>query len=354
MSQSNPPYDKATPPLDYAAAGVNIDAGNQLVEKIKSSVKRTTRAEVLGNLGGFAGLFAIPPNRYQEPVMVTGTDGVGTKLKLAQSLDRHQTIGIDLVAMCVNDILVQGAEPVLFLDYFATGQLSVDTAAAVIEGIAEGCHQAGAALIGGETAEMPGMYALGEYDLAGFTVGLVERNQIIDGSQVQAGDHLIGLASSGLHSNGYSLVRKILEINDESLAQPFGDHTLGEELLLPTRIYVRTVLALLGKFPVRGMAHITGGGILENLPRTLPDGLGARIDTNSWPTPEIFTWLQNKGGIMDEEMYRTFNQGIGMILCVSQEDSPEMIQFLQQQGEQAFLIGEVITEATSAVELTAN
>ncbi len=354
MSQSTPPSDTSKPSLNYAAAGVDIDAGNQLVEKIKSSVKRTTRPEVLGNLGGFAGLFAIPPNRYQEPVIVTGTDGVGTKLKLAQSLNQHHTIGIDLVAMCVNDILVQGAEPVLFLDYFATGKLSVDTAAQVIEGIAEGCRQAGAALIGGETAEMPGMYALGEYDLAGFTVGLVERCQIIDGTQVQAGDHLIGLGSSGLHSNGYSLVRKILEVHDESLTQAFGDRTLGEELLLPTRIYVQSILALIKQIPIHAMAHITGGGILENLPRTLPDGLSARIDTNSWPTAEIFKWLQHKGNISEQEMYRTFNQGIGMILSVSPDSSAKAISFLEQQGEQAYLIGEVVKAGSSTVELITN
>ena len=328
-----------TIPLTYKDAGVDIDAGNSLVERIKPLVARTSRKEVLAGLGGFGGLFAIPPDRYEEPVLVSGTDGVGTKLKLAQKLHRHDTIGIDLVAMCANDVLVLGAEPLFFLDYFGCGRLDVDTAADVIAGIANGCEQAGAALIGGETAEMPDMYADGEYDLAGFCVGAVDRKDLIDGSTIEAGDVIIGIASSGLHSNGFSLIRRVLDIDDRSLI----DGTPVAELLLePTKIYVRPVLALINEVTVKGLAHITGGGISENLPRTLPDGLHARVDTNSWQQAAVFDWLADTGRIAIDEMRRTFNCGVGMTVVLGQDDADRAVKVLTQAGETAWLMGEVV------------
>ncbi len=331
-----------TNPLTYKDAGVDIDAGNSLVERIKPLVARTRRKEVLAGLGGFGGLFAIPPDRYEEPVLVSGTDGVGTKLKLAQKLHRHDTIGIDLVAMCANDVLVLGAEPLFFLDYFGCGRLDVDTAADVIAGIANGCEQAGAALIGGETAEMPDMYADGEYDLAGFCVGAVDRKDLIDGSTIEAGDIIIGIASSGLHSNGFSLIRRVLEIDDRSLI----DGTPVAELLLePTKIYVRPVLALMNEVTVKGLAHITGGGISENLPRALPEGMHARVDTNSWQQAAVFDWLADTGRIAIDEMRRTFNCGVGMTVVLAQDEADTGVKVLTQAGETAWLMGEVLAGA---------
>ncbi len=319
-------------PLTYKDAGVDIDAGNDLVEEIKPLVKKTLRPEVLAGLGGFGGLFALPPGRYREPVLVSGTDGVGTKLMLAQQLDRHDTIGIDLVAMCVNDVLVQGAEPLFFLDYFACGRLDVATAKDVVAGIAEGCLQAGAALIGGETAEMPDMYADGEYDLAGFCVGAAERSEMIDGSSIAAGDALIGIASSGPHSNGYSLIRKVIDIA--------GDADL-DALIAPTRIYVKPVLELMKTVNVKGLSHITGGGITENLPRVLPEGVHAVIDTTTWQQGPVFDWLQEKGNIEIDEMRRTFNCGVGMIVAIASSDADTAIAALNEHGETAWQIGEV-------------
>lgn len=334
---NNPPSEQ----LNYKNAGVDIEAGNALVERIKPIAAKTRNAGVMAGLGGFGSLFELPLDRYQNPILVSGTDGVGTKLKLAFEMDQHNSIGIDLVAMCVNDIVVQGAEPLFFLDYFATGKLSVDTAAAVIEGIGAGCEQAGAALVGGETAEMPGMYQDGHYDLAGFCVGVVEKAQIIDGSQVKAGDTLIGIASSGPHSNGYSLIRKIIETSGATLSQPFADKTLGETLLTPTRIYVKPLLQLLKAVPVHAMAHITGGGITENLPRVLPTDLCADIRLSAWQMPAIFEWLQQHGNVAIDDMLITFNCGVGMILCVAGEDAQQTIDMLQQSGESAFVIGEI-------------
>jgi len=337
-------------PLSYRDAGVNIDAGNKFVEKIKSSVASTNRPGVMGSLGGFGGLFELPTDRYKHPVLVSGTDGVGTKLKLAIELNKHNTIGIDLVAMCVNDILVLGAEPLYFLDYYATGELNTDIAANVVEGIAEGCRQSNAALIGGETAEMPGMYNKGDYDLAGFCVGVVEKENIIDGSQVKAGDVMIAIASSGPHSNGYSLVRKIIEVSnadlDTNLNQAIENDeenstTLGEALLAPTTIYVKAIHALLGKFNIHAMAHITGGGLLENIPRVLPDNTKAVINRKSWQFPPVFQWLQKNGNVEINEMYRTFNCGIGMVLITSETESENIIATLKQQNEKAWLLGTV-------------
>lgn len=339
--------------LSYRDAGVDIDAGNALVERIKPIARRTRRPGVLGGLGGFGGFFELPTERYRQPVLVSGTDGVGTKLLLAQQMDRHDSIGIDLVAMCVNDLLVTGAEPLYFLDYFACGKLDVDVAASVIDGIGRGCEQAGCALIGGETAEMPGMYQPGEYDLAGFAVGVVEKDAIIDGSQVRAGDVVLGLASSGLHSNGYSLARKVLERSGLGLDSPFGDGTLGMTLLTPTRIYAKPLQTLLQSVPVKAMAHITGGGLPENLPRVLPDGLAARIQTKAWPRPAIFDWLQAEGRIDDAEMYRTFNCGIGMALVVAAEQAEPALAVLQSAGETAFRLGEIVPRQGSAVDLVA-
>ncbi|MEW6352973.1 MAG: phosphoribosylformylglycinamidine cyclo-ligase [Pseudomonadota bacterium] len=334
------PADSPTP-LSYRDAGVNIDAGNSLVEHIKPIAARTARSGVLAGLGGFGALFELPVERYRQPVLVSGTDGVGTKLKLAIELGKHDTIGIDLVAMCVNDIIVQGAEPLFFLDYYATARLDVNVAAAVIRGIGQGCETAGAALVGGETAEMPGMYHGADYDLAGFCVGIVEKDKIIDGAKVKSGDCLIGIASSGPHSNGYSLIRKIIEVSGADLAQDFHGVTLGATLLAPTRIYVKPLLKLFEQVEVRALAHITGGGLLENIPRVLPDGLRAAIYGNAWPRPPIFDWLQERGNVADEEMYRTFNCGIGMVLCVAASAMDNTLMMLRNLGEQAWYIGHV-------------
>ncbi len=326
-------------PLTYKDAGVDIDAGNELVERIKPLVQRTQRPEVLAGLGGFGGMFALPPGRFHEPVLVSGTDGVGTKLMLAQQLNRHSSIGIDLVAMCVNDVLVQGAEPLFFLDYFACGKLDNAVAADVISGIAEGCLQAGAALIGGETAEMPDMYAEGEYDLAGFTVGVVEREALIDGSKISAGDAIIGIASSGPHSNGYSLIRKVLDRAPDDLIDGVP---ASERLLQPTRIYVKAILALMQSVSVKGLAHITGGGITENIPRVLSAALDAEIDTKSWDRGPVFDWLAATGNIETAEMRRTFNCGVGMVVMVDAKSAAETIRILNDQGESAWQIGRII------------
>jgi phosphoribosylformylglycinamidine cyclo-ligase len=331
--------------LTYKQAGVDIAAGNTLVERIKPVAAKTRTPGVMAGLGGFGSLFELPLDRYQQPVLVSGTDGVGTKLKLAQQLNQHNTIGIDLVAMCVNDIVVQGAEPLFFLDYFATGKLDVNTAATVIEGIGSGCSLAGAALVGGETAEMPGMYPDGEYDLAGFCVGIVEKSQVIDGSRVRLGDKLIGLASSGPHSNGYSLIRKIIDHSGSDLQQPFNSDstkTLGNILLEPTRIYVKALLQLLTQIPVHALAHITGGGLTENLPRVLPEGLAAEIELNAWQFPAIFKWLQQKGNIPLADMLTTFNCGIGMVVCVAPEQEQATLDILSNLGETAFPIGKLV------------
>ena len=328
--------------LNYKSAGVDIEAGNALVERIKPIAARTRIPGVMAGLGGFGSMFELPLERYQQPILVSGTDGVGTKLKLANELGIHNTIGIDLVAMCVNDIIVQGAEPLFFLDYFATGKLDVDTAASVIDGIGKGCELAGAALVGGETAEMPGMYADGEYDLAGFCVGIVEKSQVIDGTKVQVGDKLIGIASSGPHSNGYSLIRKIISHSHSALTDSFHDTTLGAALLTPTRIYVKSLLALLEKVPVHALAHITGGGLTENLPRVLPAGINADINLAAWEFPDIFKWLQEKGQVSQADMLITFNCGIGMIVCVAPEDEQVTLDILSQLGETAFVIGELV------------
>ena len=321
-----PPSDT---PLSYRDAGVDIDAGDDLVERIKPLVRRTQRPECLGGIGGFGGLFELPKERYEKPVLVSGTDGVGTKLKLAITLDCHDTIGIDLVAMCVNDILVVGAEPLYFLDYFATAALSPLQAESVISGIATGCELAGAALIGGETAEMPGMYQSGDYDLAGFCVGVVEKKDIIDGGDIRAGDQVIGLASTGLHSNGYSLARAIIGRSSVSLDTPIEASTLGQTLLTPTRIYVRSILDLLKACPVKGIAHITGGGLTGNIPRILPEGLECHIDPNAWHRPEIFQWLQSEGQVADDEMWRTFNCGIGLIIIIASENAEKAKTLLE-------------------------
>ncbi len=328
--------------LNYKSAGVDIEAGNALVERIKPIAARTRTAGVMAGLGGFGSMFELPLDRYQQPILVSGTDGVGTKLKLANELGIHDTIGIDLVAMCVNDIIVQGAEPLFFLDYFATGKLDVDTAAAVVDGIGKGCEMAGAALVGGETAEMPGMYADGEYDLAGFCVGIVEKSKVLDGSKVKVGDKLIGIASSGPHSNGYSLIRKIISHSNVALTDSFNGTTLGAALLEPTRIYVKSLLALLDKVPVHALAHITGGGLTENLPRVLPLGTKANIELASWDFPAIFKWLQEKGNVSLPDMLTTFNCGIGMIVCVAPEDERLTLQTLSQLGETAFAVGELV------------
>jgi phosphoribosylformylglycinamidine cyclo-ligase len=331
--------------LNYKSAGVDIAAGSALVERIKPIAARTRTAGVLAGLGGFGSLFELPLDRYQNPILVSGTDGVGTKLKLAIDSGIHNTVGIDLVAMCVNDIIVQGAEPLFFLDYFATGKLDVNTAASVIEGIGKGCELAGAALVGGETAEMPGMYADGEYDLAGFCVGIVEKSKIIDGSKVRAGDKLIGIVSSGPHSNGYSLIRKILEHSKTSLSDPFEGGTLGKILLEPTKIYVKSLLSLLDKVTVHALAHITGGGITENLPRVLPTGISANIDMDAWEFPSIFQWLQQQGKVSQADMLTTFNCGIGMIAVVPSEHENAALRCLEKSGEIAFPIGELVESA---------
>lgn len=332
-------------PLTYRDAGVDIDAGDTLVERIAPAAARTRRPEVLGGIGGFGALVEIPAG-YQHPVLVSGTDGVGTKLKLAIETKRHDSIGIDLVAMCVNDIVVSGAEPLFFLDYYASGKLQVDTAESVIKGIARGCELAGCALVGGETAELPGMYRGEDYDLAGFAVGVVEKSKIIDGSAMQAGDVLIGLASSGPHSNGYSLVRKVLQQSGATLEQRVGGRALGEVLLAPTRIYVKALLALMKQIPLHALAHITGGGLLENIPRVIPEGLSVTLDAKSWPRPAIFDWLAHEGDIAEHEMYRTFNMGIGMVLCVAPANAERTLAWLKRADEPAWHIGEVRTGGT--------
>ena len=328
--------------LNYRDAGVDIDAGSELIERIKPAVAKTRRPGVLAGLGGFGALFELPLDRYREPVLVSGTDGVGTKLKLAVEAGLHDSIGIDLVAMCVNDIVVAGAEPLFFLDYYATGKLELEVATDVVTGIARGCELAGAALVGGETAEMPGMYAEGDYDLAGFSVGIVEKSAILDGSAVAMGDVLIGLASSGPHSNGYSLIRKIIEVSGSSLTDDLDGRPLAEWLLAPTRIYVKPLLSLFNEVDVHALAHITGGGLSENLPRVLPDNTAAVIDTDSWQQSAVFDWLQQHGNVETAEMYRTFNCGIGMVVCVAAGDADRALAHLVSQGEDARIIGHIV------------
>jgi len=321
--------------LTYKDSGVDITKGNQLIEKIKPIAKSTLRPGVLAGLGGFGAMFEIPLDKYKNPVLISGTDGVGTKLMVAEMLNKHDTIGIDLVAMCVNDLIVQGAEPLFFLDYYATGSLNPDVAISVISGIGEGCRQSGCSLIGGETAEMPGMYKGEEYDLAGFCVGIVEKDNIIDGSKVKSGDHIIALGSSGPHSNGYSLIRKVLEKTKPTSSQL-------KSLIEPTKIYVKSILSLVQNLPVHAISHITGGGLLENIPRVMPEHLAAKLNADSWELPEIFQWLQSEGNIATSEMYRVLNCGVGMIVIVSKESSNEAIKLLKSSGEKAWLIGEVV------------
>ena len=330
-----------TDSITYKDAGVDIEAGDELVERIKPAVKRSMRPEVLAGLGGFGALFELPVERFRRPVLVSGTDGVGTKLRLAIETARHATIGIDLVAMCANDVVVQGAEPLFFLDYYATAKLSVDVAEAVIKGIVEGCVQAGAALIGGETAEMPGMYAEGDYDLAGFCVGIVEKDAIIDGTKTRPGDVVIGLPSSGPHSNGYSLIRKLLKAAKATPTTKLSGSTLYDALLAPTRIYVKSLLALTKVVPIHGIAHITGGGLTENIPRVVPEGLEVLLSEQTWQRPEVFDWLQKVGNIAPAEMHRTFNCGIGMTVTVASEHADKAIKSLRDSGEQPVMIGEI-------------
>lgn len=339
-SDDNNSSHKTAAPLSYRDAGVNIDAGNNLVQAIKPLAKRTFRPGVLAGIGGFGALFEISRD-YRNPVLVSGTDGVGTKLKLAFELQRHDTIGIDLVAMSVNDILVSGAEPLFFLDYYACGKLDADIAADVISGIATGCELAGCALIGGETAEMPDMYPVGEYDLAGFAVGVVEKDQIINGTTIQTGDVVIGLASSGAHANGYSLIRKIINTNCIDLSQDFHGKPLSNIIMAPTRIYVKPLLALMKQLPVKGLAHITGGGLVENLPRILPNSVTAELQTNTWDSPLLFEWLQKQGQVSDDEMLRVFNCGIGMVVIVAANQAETAIQSLREAGEKVYRIGEI-------------
>jgi phosphoribosylformylglycinamidine cyclo-ligase len=332
----------------YQKAGVDINLGNTFVDRIKPLIRQTFSPEVITDIGGFSGLFRLDPSAYAEPVLVSSTDGVGTKLKIAQLLGRHNSIGIDLVAMCVNDIIVQGAQPLFFLDYLATGRLDLESTTAVIEGIVNGCRQAGCALLGGETAEMPGFYPAGEYDLAGFVVGIIDREKIIDGSNIQPGDKIIGLASSGLHSNGYSLVRKIffedLRIGPQEIIPELG-LALGEELLKPTRIYVRSILSLTKEFPIKGIAHITGGGLTDNLPRILPASCRARINQDSWDVPPIFSLIRRWGRVSEEEMKKVFNNGLGLVLVVPESRSEEIISHLEQCGEKCFSIGQIVPRA---------
>jgi len=330
-------------PLTYRDAGVDIDAGEQLVENIKPFARKTLREGVLTGIGGFGALFQIARDRYREPVLVSGTDGVGTKLKLAFELNHHGTIGIDLVAMSANDILTLGAEPLFFLDYFACGKLDVATATEVVRGIAAGCEQAGCALIGGETAEMPGMYPTGEYDLAGFAVGIVEKSRIIDGSRIAPGDVVLGLASSGAHSNGYSLIRKIIAVKGVDLSSRLSGRALSELILEPTRIYVKPVLKLAAELDVKGIAHITGGGLLENIPRMLPDTVAARIERRAWTMPPLFAWLKSQGNVADEELFRVFNCGVGMAIVVAQGDADLALRALRAAGETAWRIGHIET-----------
>jgi len=340
MSNTSSPETNAQS-LSYKDAGVDIEAGNQLVDRIKSVAKATRRKEVVSNLGGFGAMFELPTG-YKEPVLVSGTDGVGTKLRLAIDTGIHNKVGIDLVAMCVNDLIVQGAQPLFFLDYYATAKLDIDTAASVVEGIGEGCLQANCSLIGGETAEMPGMYEGEDYDLAGFCVGIVEKSKVIDGTQVKSGDQLIALGSSGPHSNGYSLIRKIIEVSGASLEQAFEGRTLAETLLEPTRIYVKSCLALADQINLKALSHITGGGLLENIPRVLPQGTCAQIDQSSWEMPGIFNWLKQQGNVEQTEMYRTFNCGVGMVLVVDSAELDKAITILTERGEQAWHLGQIV------------
>lgn len=340
MTSSQSDHPDTTTSLSYRDAGVDIDAGDRLVDNIKPLAKRTLRPEVLTGIGGFGALFEIS-KKYQNPVLVSGTDGVGTKLKLAFQLKRHDTIGIDLVAMSVNDILVQGAEPLFFLDYFACGKLHVETATQVVDGIAAGCEQAGCALIGGETAEMPGMYPHDEYDLAGFAVGVVEKERIITGASIQAGDIVLGIASSGAHSNGYSLIRKIIEHSHADLSADFHGQTLADAIMAPTRIYVKPLLALINQLPVKGLAHITGGGLVENVPRILPGQLAAVLHRDAWEMPPLFRWLQQQGNVTDHEMARVFNCGIGMAVVVAPGHAENALHSLRAAGETVWRIGEI-------------
>jgi phosphoribosylformylglycinamidine cyclo-ligase len=340
----------APTPLTYKASGVDIDAGDALVERIRPAVARTLRPEVLGGLGGFGGLFQLASNRYSAPVLVAGTDGVGTKVKLAIEYDAHDDIGIDLVAMCVNDVIVQGAEPLFFLDYYATPRLNVEVAARVISGIARGCEMAGAALLGGETAEHPGAETADEYDLAGFCVGVVDRERLIDGGRISVGDRIIGIASSGPHSNGYSLIRKVLAQTSDPASIRLNGRPLVQALLEPTRIYARAILTLIDAVEVRGLCHITGGGLVENIPRVLPDGLGVQLDRGAWPRAAVFDWLADSG-VADSEMLRTFNCGLGMIAVVAQDAVQPAIASLHASGEQAWLVGEVIADKQQRVHI---
>lgn len=339
--------------LSYKDAGVDIDAGNALVENIKGAVKRTTRPEVMGGLGGFGSVCQLPTG-YKEPVLVAGTDGVGTKLRLAIDLNKHDTVGIDLVAMCVNDLIVQGAEPLFFLDYYATAKLDVAVASSVVAGIAEGCVQSNCALVGGETAEMPGMYHAGDYDIAGFCVGVAEKSRLLDGSKVAAGDQLIALGSSGAHSNGYSLIRKVLEVNQTDTNELLDGKSIADHLIEPTKIYVKSVLALLKQVDVHALSHITGGGFWENIPRVLPETAQAIIKGNSWNWPTIFNWLQEKGNITTHEMYRTFNCGVGMIIAVPADQVEQSLDILKEHGENAWHIGEIAQRASNAEQVVIN
>lgn len=339
--------------LSYKDAGVDIDAGNALVDRIKGAVKRTRRPEVMGGIGGFGALCQLP-TKYKEPVLVSGTDGVGTKLRLALDMKKHDTIGIDLVAMCVNDLIVQGGEPLFFLDYYATGKLDVDTAADVVSGIAEGCVQAGCALIGGETAEMPGMYEGEDYDVAGFCVGVVEKEDIIDGTKVAAGDALIAVGSSGPHSNGYSLIRKVLEVSGADKNEELEGRTIGEHLLEPTKIYIQSALKMIAEHDIHAISHITGGGFWENIPRVLPEGTKAVIDGKSWEWPAIFSWLQEKGNVDTFEMYRTFNCGVGLVVALPKEQADAAVELLKAEGENAWVIGEIAIAAENEEQVEIN
>ncbi|MCH2039324.1 MAG: phosphoribosylformylglycinamidine cyclo-ligase [Saccharospirillaceae bacterium] len=347
MSEQQSPEKQS---LSYKDAGVDIDAGNALVDRIKGVAKRTRRPEVLAGLGGFGALFELPQG-YKQPVLVSGTDGVGTKLRLAMDLNKHDSIGIDLVAMCVNDLVVAGAEPLFFLDYYATGKLNVDVAAAVVEGIGEGCSQAGASLVGGETAEMPGMYEGEDYDLAGFCVGIAEKEDIIDGTKVQAGDKLVALASSGPHSNGYSLIRKIIEVSGADLSGELDGQPLTDALMAPTKIYVKSTLKLISTSDVHALSHITGGGFQENIPRVLPENCKAVIDSNSWQWPAVFNWLQEQGNVETAEMYRTFNCGVGMIIALPEDKADAAVALLNAEGEHAWIIGEIQPQAEGEAQV---
>lgn len=338
--------------IDYKSAGVDVEAGYESVKLMKNDVKRTFRPEVLTDIGGFGGLFALNKNKYEEPVLVSGTDGVGTKLKIAFMMDKHDTVGIDAVAMCVNDIVCGGAEPLFFLDYIALGKNRPEKVAQIVKGVADGCVMSGCSLVGGETAEMPGFYPENEYDIAGFAVGIVDRKKIIDGKSIKEGDALIGLPSSGLHSNGFSLVRKLLNLTEEKLKKPIQQlgTTLGEELIKPTRIYVKTILQLKEKFPIKGISHITGGGFIENIPRIVPEGLRVKIHRGTWPVPPIFSLLQTTGSITDESIYNTFNMGIGMVLVVDHSLVVDVLKELESMGEKAYVIGEIV-KGEAGVEL---